>query len=112
MEPCLACCERQKGEGSNTEILLLARRIERYCCRVWCTATRKGNLAKNVAKVGVSVATGTVPLALLNIGAEYAERIFTDDQKRDEFISKAGALLKGTSEAAVINISDSIPPIT
>lgn len=55
------------------------------------------SLAKNAAKIGMSVATGTAPLALLNIGAQYAEGIFTDEQKRDEFISKAGALLKGSS---------------
>lgn len=75
------------------------KKLKETCKNIWNNIDRL-SLAKNAAKIGVSVATGTVPLALLNIGAEYAERIFTDDQKRDEFISKAGTLLKGSSSEA------------
>lgn len=72
------------------------KRLKETCKNIWSNIDRL-SLAKNAAKIGVSVATGTAPLALLNIGAQYAEGIFTDEQKRDEFISKAGALLKGSS---------------
>lgn len=75
------------------------KKLKETCRNIWNNIDRL-SLAKNAAKIGVSVATGTAPLALLNIGAQYAEGIFTDDQKRDEFISKAGSLLKGSSSEA------------
>ena len=72
------------------------KKLEETCKNIWRNID-KLSLVKNVAKIGVSVATGTAPLALLNIGTQYAEGVFTDDKKRDEFISKAGALLKNSS---------------
>lgn len=75
------------------------KKLKETCKNIWSNID-KLSLAKNVAKIGVSVATGTTPLALLNIGTQYTEDIFTDDKKRDEFISKASALLKGSSSEA------------
>lgn len=72
------------------------KRLKETCKNIWRNID-KLSLAKNVAKIGVSAAMGTTPLALLNIGTQYAESIFTDDAKRDEFISKVGALLKSSS---------------
>ena len=72
------------------------KKTKETCKRIWSNLD-KLSLAKSAAKIGVSVATGTTPLALLNIGAQQAKRILTDEKERDEFISKAGALLKGTS---------------
>ena len=72
------------------------KKLKETCKNIWSNIDRL-SLAKNTAKIGVSVATGTTPLALLNIGTQYAEGIFSDDQKRDEFISKVGTLLKGSS---------------
>ena len=72
------------------------KKIKETCKNIWSNID-KLSLAKNTAKIGVSVATGTAPLALLNIGAEQANRILTDETVRNDFISKAGALLKPSS---------------
>lgn len=72
------------------------KKIKETCKRIWGNLD-KLSLAKNTAKIGVSVATGTAPLALLNIGAEQANKILTDETARNDFISKAGALLKPSS---------------
>lgn len=72
------------------------KKIKETCKRIWGNLD-KLSLAKNAAKIGVSVATGTAPLALLNIGAEQANKILTDETARNDFISKAGALLKPSS---------------
>jgi predicted KAP-like P-loop ATPase len=64
--------------------------------RIWKNLD-KLSLAKNVGKAGVSLATGTTPLALLEIGANYAKDIFTDQKKREEFLDTAGELLKESS---------------
>ena len=72
------------------------KKIKETCKRIWGNLD-KLSLAKNTAKIGISVATGTAPLALLNIGAEQANKILTDEAARNDFISKAGALLKPSS---------------
>ena len=55
------------------------KKLKETCKNIWSNIDRL-SLAKNAAKIGVSVATGTAPIALLNIGAQYAEGIFTDDK--------------------------------
>ena len=69
------------------------KKIKETCKSIWGNID-KLSLVKNAAKIGASLATGTAPLALLNIGAEQANKILTDETVRNDFISKAGALLK------------------
>lgn len=71
-------------------------RIKNTCKGIWKNLD-KLSVAKSVGKVGVSLATGTTPIALLEIATKYATDIFTDETKRNEFISTAGELLKSTS---------------
>ena len=73
------------------------KKLKEMCKRVWSNID-KLSLAKNAAKVGVSVATSTTPFALLSIGAQQAKKILIDDTERNNFISKAGLLLKKTSD--------------
>ena len=72
------------------------KKLKNICKNVWKNLDKLG-LAKNVGKVGVALATGTAPLALLDIATKYAKDIFTDETKRNEFITTAGALLKDTT---------------
>ena len=72
------------------------KKIKETCKRIWGNLD-KLSLAKSAAKIGVSAATGTIPLALLNIGAQQAKKILTDEKEGDEFISKMGTLLKASS---------------
>ncbi len=72
------------------------KKIKETCKRIWSNLD-KLSLAKSAAKIGVSVATGTTPLALLNIGAEHVTKILANETERNDFISKAGALLKPSS---------------
>lgn len=72
------------------------KKIKTTCKNIWKNLDKLG-LAKNIGKVGVSIATGTAPVALLEIATKYAKDVFTDDTKRNEFITTAGALLKNTT---------------
>lgn len=72
------------------------KKLKETCKRIWDNID-KLSLAKNTAKLGVSVATGTTPIALFNIGAQQVKKIFSDEAERNDFISKAGTLLKSTS---------------
>lgn len=71
-------------------------KLKETCKNIWSNIDKLG-LAKKVAKIGVSVVSGTAPIALLDIGMQYAKDTFKDDEKRDEFISKVSTLLKGSS---------------
>lgn len=72
------------------------KKLKQTCKSIWKNLD-KLSLAKIIGKTGVSLATGTTPLALLDIATKYAKDIFTDEAKRNEFITAAGALLKNTS---------------
>lgn len=72
------------------------KKIKDTCKNIWKNLD-KLSLAKNIGKVGVSLTTGTAPIALLDIATKYAKDIFTDETKRNEFITTAGALLKNAS---------------
>ena len=72
------------------------KKLKETCKRIWNNID-KLSLAKNTAKIGVSVATGTSPVALLNIGVQQVKKILSDEEERNDFISKAGSLLKSPS---------------
>lgn len=72
------------------------KRIKETSKNIWKNLEKLG-LARNIGKVGVALATGTTPLALLDIATKYAKDIFTDEKKRNEFINAAGELLKNTT---------------
>ena len=72
------------------------KKLKETCKRIWNNID-KLSLAKNTAKIGVSVATGTAPVALLNIGVQQVKKILSDEEERNDFISKAGSLLKSHS---------------
>lgn len=72
------------------------RKIKNTCKNIWKNLDKLG-MAKNIGKNGVSVATGTAPIALLEIATKYAKDVFTDETKRNEFITTAGTLLKNTT---------------
>lgn len=72
------------------------KKVKTICKNIWKNLD-KLSLAKSVGKVGVSLATGTSPIVLLDIATKYASDIFTDETKRNDFISTAGALLKSTA---------------
>lgn len=72
------------------------KRIKELSRNIWNNID-KLSLAKNVSKVGVSLVTGTTPIALLDIATKHAKDIFTDEEKRNEFVTTAGSLLKNTS---------------
>lgn len=73
------------------------KKLKETCSNIWKNID-KLSLAKSIGKVGISIATGTTPLALLDIGARYAKDIFTDEDKRNDFINTAGELIKNTSQ--------------
>lgn len=65
------------------------KKLKETCKNIWKNID-KLSLVKNAAKIGVSLATGTAPLALLNIGEEQVKKILTDESERNDLISKAG----------------------
>ena len=72
------------------------KKLKELCKNVWSNID-KLSLVKNAAKIGVSLAKGTAPLALLNIGAQQTKEIFHNEDKLNKFIDTAGSLLKSTS---------------
>ena len=68
-------------------------KLKKTCGTLWKNLDRL-SLAKSVGKIGASLATGTVPLALVDLGFSYAKNVITDDEKRTELFDKAGELLK------------------
>ena len=57
----------------------------------------KLSLAKKAGKVGIALATGTAPIALVDLGINHLKSIVTDSSKLDSFIEEAGELLKKSS---------------
>lgn len=72
------------------------KKLKELCKNIWHNVDKLG-LAKNAARIGVSLATGTAPLALLSIGAQQTKEIIKDEEKRNAFIDTASSLLKGSS---------------
>ena len=72
------------------------KKIKDTCKNIWKNIDKLG-IAKSIGKVGVSITTGTAPIALLDIAANYAKDIFIDETKRNEFITTAGTLLNHTT---------------
>ena len=72
------------------------KKLKELCKNVWSNIDKLG-LAKNTAKIGITLATGTPPLALLNIGAQQTKEIIQDEDKLNKFVDTAGSLLKSTS---------------
>lgn len=70
------------------------KKLGGLCKNIWNNID-KLSLIKNAAKIGVSIATGTAPLALLNIGVEQSKELIQNEDKLNQFIDKAGSLLKG-----------------
>lgn len=72
------------------------KKLRETCERIWKNLD-KLSLAKNIGKFGVSIATGTTPLALLDIGVNHTKKILEDNEKMEEFIGFASELLKKSS---------------
>lgn len=72
------------------------KKLKELCKNVWSNIDKLG-LVKKAAKIGISFATGTAPLALLNIGAQQTKELIQNEDKLNKFVDTAGSLLKSTS---------------
>lgn len=72
------------------------KKLKTLCKNIWSNID-KLSLVKNATKIGVSLATGTAPLALLRVGIQEANELIQSEDKLNQFIDKTGFLLEGNS---------------
>lgn len=69
------------------------RKLKEISARVWENID-KLSIVKNAGKIGVSLVTGTAPLALFDIAAGHIRDVVTNKDKASELIGSIGELIK------------------
>mgnify|MGYP001249963439 CR=1 FL=1 len=85
-------CEKHKIENGISEIKSIGKRLWKNLDKL--------SIAKSIGKIGVSVATGTAPLALIDGVISVIKDTVTDHNKADEIIETIGNLIKVPAEEA------------
>ena len=80
-------------------------KLKKTCKTIWKNLGRL-SIAKTAGKIGVSLATGTTPLALVDLGFNYAKNVIADDEKRAEFFDKVGELLDKSESTSYKDMSE------
>nr|WP_314465150.1 Qat anti-phage system ATPase QatA [uncultured Clostridium sp.] len=82
-------CKKHKIKGGIEE-------VKKIGSRIWKNLD-KLSIAKNIGKIGVSIATGTAPIVLIEILANIVRETVTDPEKAGNMIGMIGDLIKEPS---------------
>ena len=75
----------------------VVQKIQETCKNIWGNID-KLSLAKNVSKIGVSFATGTMPISIIEMILNHFKDTITDGDKVSDLIGKIGEVMKTDSD--------------